>query len=347
MKYIIMQTTTDTTTGNKMREYSAPVYASAQDAHNAAKAANMRDYRVFPDTSDISGIDAMARSMTRTACKLLLEKTSGDNVNALNLLNRIRAATYAQTMTDHDALDCVGAATSETWAAIVDQAEIFDQAARGLSAVYRHIRGERAYFNGRREKLLHLDSMTDADVAYWGAILDDIADDIVQDEETRKPRDNAPCLMDCVNERLTDTQRAVVLLMTEGMTQAQIARVLDRSASTVTRHVKLARATLAAYMQEKGIPVPDGVTDDDIAALIQAERDGANADKRRTAEGAERARASRAESMRKLRERRKAEKAARVVSEMRDTLNSNLDGVCDKAKQGDERANAILTAIFE
>ena len=266
--YLIMTTTTDTTTGNKTREYSAPVYASAQDAHNAAKAANMRDYRVFPDTSDINGIDAMARSMTRTACRLLLEKTNGDNVNALNLLNRIRAATYAQNMTDHDALDCVGAATSEIWAAIVDQSEVFEQAARGLSAVYRHIRGERAYFNGRREKLLYLDGMTDADVAYWGAILDDIADDIAQDEEARKPRDNAPCLMDCVNERLTDAQRSIMLLLSEGMTQAQVASVIGRNRSTVTRHVKLARATLAQYMQEKGMRLPDGVTDEDIAALI-------------------------------------------------------------------------------
>lgn len=268
MKYIIMTTTTDTTTGNKMREYSAPVWQTAKAAHEFAKAANRRDYRVFPDTSDIDGIDALARSMTRTACKLLLEKTSGDNVNALNLLNRIRAATYAQTMTDHDALDCVGAATSEIWAAIVDQAEIFEQSARGLSAVYRHIRGERAYFNGRREKLLHLDGMTDADVAYWGAILDDIADDIAQDEEARQPRENAPRLMDCVNERLTDCQRSIMLLLSEGMTQAQISIVLDRNRSTIARHVKLARATLAQYMQEKGVPLPDGVTAEDIAALI-------------------------------------------------------------------------------
>ena len=266
--YLIMTTTTDTATGNKTREYSAPVWQTAKAAHDFAKAANMRDYCVFPDTSDVGGIDVMARMMTRTACKLLLEKTSGDNVNALNLLNRIRAATYAQTMTDHDAMDCVGAATSEIWEAIVDQAEIFEQAASGLSAVYRHIRGERAYFNGRREKLLHLDGMTDADVAYWGAILDDIADDIAQDEEARSTRTDAPRLMDCVNERLTDCQRAIMLLLSEGMTQAQVAVVLDRNRSTVARHVKLARATLAQYMQEKGIAMPDGVTAEDIAALI-------------------------------------------------------------------------------
>lgn len=271
--YLIMTTTTDTATGNKTREYSAPVWQTAKAAHDFAKAAKMSDYRVFPDTSDVDGIDEMARSMTRTACKLLLEKTSGDNVNALNLLNRIRTATYAHTMTDHDALDCVGAATSEIWSAIVDHAEIFEQAARGLSAVYRHIRGERAYFNGRREKLLHLEGMTDADVAYWGAILDDIADDIAQDEETRKPRENAPCLMDCVNERLTDCQRSIMLLLSEGMTQAQVAVVLDRSRNIVCRHVKLARATLAQYMQEKGMPLPDGVTAEDIAALI-AKADG-------------------------------------------------------------------------
>lgn len=268
MKYIIMQTATNTTDGNIKRTFTAPIWDTAKAAHDFAKSVEMRDYRVFPDTSDVDGIDAMARSMTRTACKLLLEKTSGDNINALNLLNRIRAATYAQTMTDHDALDCVGAATSEVWAAIVDGVNVFEQSARGLSAVYRHIRGERAYFNGRREKLLHLDGMTDADVAYWGAILDDIADDIAQDEEARKTRDDAPCLMDCVNERLTDAQRSIMLLLSEGMTQAQVAVVLDRSKKTVSNHVKLARATLASYMQEKGMPLPDGVTDEDIAALI-------------------------------------------------------------------------------
>lgn len=278
--YLIMTVSTNSENGNVTRDFSAPNWASVQDAHAFARSVSLRDYRVFPDTSDVDGINALARSMTRTACKLLLEKTSADNINALNLLNRIRIATYPRVTSDHDAADCIGAATLETWAAIADGANVFDQAARALSAVYRHIRSERAYFNGRRERLLHLDGMTDADVAYWGAILDDIADDIADDENARTACADAPRLMDCVNERLTDTQRAVMLLMSEGMTQAQIARVIGRSVGTVSHHVRLSRATLAAYMRDNSMTLPDGVNDEDIAALI------ANAEKRKTANAA-------------------------------------------------------------
>lgn len=277
MKYIIMQTQTDTNSGNVTRTFTAPIWDTAKAAHDFAKSVNMRDYRVFPDTSDVNGLDVLARAMTRTACKLLIEKTSADNVSALHLLHRIRAATYAANVTDHDALDCMGAATLETWAAIVDGANVFDQAARGLSAVYRHIRGERGYFNGRREKLLHLDGMTDADAAYWGALVDTIAEELEKEEEEHKPRENAPRLMDCVNERLTDAQRSIMLLLSEGMTQSQVARVMGRSVGTISHHVRLSRATLAAYMKDNNMPMPDGVTDADIAALI------ANAERRKAA----------------------------------------------------------------
>lgn len=306
--YLIMTTTTDTNTGNKTREYSAPMYATAQDAHKAARADGLKDYRVWADTATLDGMDAMARQMVRTACKFLIEKTSADNVNALNLLYRVRAATWAQDFNhDHDAQDDYQAALCFMWDGIIQQKPIFDQAAMALSAVYHVIRGDKAYFAGQgRERLLHLDEMTDADVAYWGAILDDIADDIEREEEAQKPRTDAPRLMDCVNERLTENQRAIMLLLSEGMTQANIARVLDRSPKTISAHVKLARATLAAYMLEKGMHLPDGVTLDDVETLIAHERNGGNAEKRRTAEGIERVKATQAERARRYRERKKA-----------------------------------------
>ena len=264
-KYIIMSTETDIMTGNVKREFSAPLYDSAKQAHEVAHEVGCASYRVFPSTDDVEGIDAMARMMTRTACRLLLEKTNGDNINTLNLLNRIRAATYAENVTDADTLDCIGAATVETWAAIVNGENIHEQAALALRGVYRHIRGERGYFNGRRERLLYLDSMDDGDITFWGAMVDTIAGEIDAEEQQtiRGAR-----LMDCINNTLTSEQRKIMLLLSEGMTQANIARIVGKSLGTISHHVKLARATLARYMIDNNIPLPDGVTVDDVAVMI-------------------------------------------------------------------------------
>lgn len=86
-----------------------------------------------------------------------------------------------------------------------------------------------------------------------------------------------------------------------------VARDMGREYSTIQRHVLVIRGKFANHF--KGTEFEQIIKESEVVAAATL----ANADNRRTAEGAARAKAKRAECMRKLRERRAAERAANAA----------------------------------
>lgn len=346
-RYLIAVESVNVETGAISREYGAPIYDSPRAAHEYARSAGLVStssgkppkkrphakavpgtektvcaarstsaraekavaYRVYPCIDDVEGIDALARAVTRTACRLLLDNTGAANLSARELLERIFRASYADSVGDYDAQDCISAATVAIWEAVANGGREYDATRAGLKAVYRHVRGERGYLTGKgKERLLYLDGLTDADIAYFGAT--SYIDDIAQEVE----KENG-ALYAAIPATLTETQARAMYLLANGLHINQIARVLDKSPSTISRHVRLACAALAGYMLDNSLQFPDGVTEDDVRAMMDNDKAAASGYARRTEAGREAAREKTRERVRAYRERKRAEKAAQKAAQ--------------------------------
>lgn len=151
-------------------------------------------YRVMPCIDSVAGIDAMARTMTRAALRLLLDKTSADNISARELLERMSRAMCADTVTDYDAQDCISAATCAIWDCVANGEGEEEAARMAIKAVYRHIRGERGYMTGKGvERLLSIDALTEDDMTYFGKLsyTERAIDEMQEDENARLVRNVA------------------------------------------------------------------------------------------------------------------------------------------------------------
>lgn len=313
--YVIMTRVIDKKNGNVRREYTRPLWDSAKEAHDYAKAHGLHDYCVFPDTSymqGVSGIDAMARAMTRTACSLLRDHINRGTSYALDLLDRIILGTLDPFISDHDTADCVQAATAAIWEGILQDVDIYTQSSMALSAVYHYIRSERAYFNGRKAPNISIEQMTDEAMQNEGLVIEDIAESLMLEDERNGHRQNAPSLLKCANIRMSAPVRAVVILYASGKTQAQAARILGKNESTISRNMQRARSIMAAYMREMGMPYPNGITDADVDRVI--EEASYRTRDRRTEESAARRREATRERVRAYRARKRAEMGGDAVN---------------------------------
>lgn len=344
MKYICITTTSDANGNQATMEYTIDA-TDARTAHNAAErhkphGANLR---VYPATQDEHGaiISAgVARGALmiarRTAVNAVLR--TGGNETQNRIEKELTAANArccgAETITrieniiesySADTQDFYSCAKSGILDGISDGMDIMAQYANGFAALNAHVHAQRAasvyelsteFLTNNGGDIVSINDVI-ACIIRGGDKWHSVGNGRM-DAKTAARLSEAITAAMCT---LTPTQRDVAELLGRRFSQRMIAIKLDRSVSTIEKHIAIIRAKIAEYLRGNAsefVHIMDRLNSESTIYAERAETDGAKwANGCRTAEGEARekarkstdeARAAARERMRRIRAERAAAK---------------------------------------